>query len=204
LEERVAARLGAITLLTDGGFPSAELLGWFKGRSSWRSVMRLRADTWIQGTAAPMGCQVRRLRLPRGHCRGFRDVLLWAEGTQRVNLVRAYGLRDPQRIDRLLLVVAIAVLLGSLQGCAVSLAGERRRIDPHGSGGMSFGRISLKWLQQCVANHSKSLMAWATIPLRILEPCIPSRGVLQRQKGPWFTRIDLPPQQRQNQLLAVP
>ena len=134
MEERVAARLGAITLLTEGGFPSAELLGWFKGRSSWRSVMRLRANTWIQGTAAPMGCQVRRLRLPRGHCRGFRDVLLWAEGTQRVNLVRAYGLRDPQRIDRLLLVVAIAVLLGSLQGYAVSLAGERRRIDPHGAG----------------------------------------------------------------------
>ena len=50
----------AITLLADRAFPSAELLGWFKGRSSWRSVMRLRANSWIQGTAAPMGCQVRR------------------------------------------------------------------------------------------------------------------------------------------------
>ena len=26
------------------------------------------------GTAAPTGCEVRQLRLPRGHCRGFRDV----------------------------------------------------------------------------------------------------------------------------------
>jgi hypothetical protein len=35
-------------------------------------------------------------------------------------------LRDPERIDRLLLVVvAIAVLASSLQGFAVSLAGER-------------------------------------------------------------------------------
>ncbi len=35
------------------------------------------------------------------------------------------GLRDPERIDRLLLVVAIAVLASSLQGFAVGLVGER-------------------------------------------------------------------------------
>jgi hypothetical protein len=110
-----------------------------------------------------MGCEVRHLRLPRGHCRGFRDVQLWGDGQQRahlllarpvgiaaaepwylvsnlepsLDLVWAYGqrfcceqlfrdqksgifqlersgLRDPARIDRLLLVVAIAVLAGSL------------------------------------------------------------------------------------------
>jgi hypothetical protein len=107
-------------------------------------------------------------------------------------------------IDRLLLVFAIAVLVGSLQGYAVSLAGERRRVDPHWQRGLSFVRIGLKWLQQYVANTSKALLAWAPIPLRSLEPCIPSRGVQRRQKEPWFTRIDLPPRPRQNQLLAVP
>jgi hypothetical protein len=56
------------------------------------------------------------------------------------------GLRDPQRIDRLLL--AIAVLVSSLQGYAVSLAGERRRVDPHWQRGLSFVRIGLKWLRQ--------------------------------------------------------
>jgi hypothetical protein len=35
-------------------------------------------------------------------------------------------LRDPERIHRLLLVVAIAVLAGSLQRFAVSLVGERQ------------------------------------------------------------------------------
>ncbi|MCX5967076.1 MAG: transposase, partial [Cyanobacteria bacterium] len=127
-----------------------------------------------------MGCEVRRLRLPRGHCRGFCDVQLWADGRQRANLLLAHpsgiaddepwylvrnldptldlvwaygqrfcceqlfrdqksgifqlessGLRDPARIDRLLLVVAIAVLVSSLQGFAVTLAGQRRRVDPH-------------------------------------------------------------------------
>ena len=188
----------AITVLADRAFPSAELLGWFEGRSRWRYVMRLRADTWIHGTAAPMGWEVRRLRLLHGHCRGFRHGQLWECGhranlvlarpvgitaaepwspvsnlSPSLDLVWAYGqrfcceqlfrdqksgifqlersgLRDPARIDRLLLVVAIAVLISALQGYAVSLAGERRRVDPHWKRGLSFARIDLYWLQQSV------------------------------------------------------
>ena len=64
-------------------------------------------------------------------------------------------------------------------------------------------RIGLKWLQQCVANAANALLAWEPILLRDLEPCIPSRGVLRRQKDPWLTRIDLPPRALSAQLLAV-
>lgn len=171
------AGLSAITVLADRAFPSAELLGWFEGSSRWRYVMRLRADTWVHSSTAPMGCELCRLRLPRGHCRGFRDVQLWDGGRWAnwflarpvgitvsepwylvskldpgLELVWAYGqhfccellfrdqksgifqfersgLRDPARIDRLLLVVAIAVFSG-LQGCAISLAGELPRRSP--------------------------------------------------------------------------
>ena len=105
------------------------------------------------------------------------------------------GLRDPARIDRLLLVVAIAVLASSLQGYAVSLGGLRRQVDPHWKRGLSFVRIGLQWLQQAVVHAGRTLLAWIPIPLRDLEPCIPSRGVQRRQKQPWFTRIELPPGQ---------
>ena len=252
--DRLLAAFGAITLLADRGFPSAELLGWFDAKPHWRYVMRLRGDTWIHGTTAPMGCEVRRLRLPRGHCRGFQDVRLWADGSTRANLLLAYpsglaidepwflvsnldpavdllwsyaqrfcceqlfrdqksglfqlersGLRDPARIDRLLLVVAIAVLVSSLQGYGFSLGGLRRQVDPHWRRGMSFVRISLACLQQVVANAKAQVMAWMPIPLQQLEPCIPSRGVRRRQKQPWFTRIELPPRPRpqKRQQLAV-
>ncbi|MCT0228230.1 hypothetical protein KQ300_08545 [Synechococcus sp. CS-1331] len=106
------AWLGAITLLAERAFPSTELLAWFSGQIRLICVMWLRVDTWIYGTAAPMGCEVRLLRLPRGRCRGFRDVQLWCEGSQGA----------PDRINRPLLLVAIAVLVSSLQGFAVSLA----------------------------------------------------------------------------------
>ncbi|MBC1261639.1 hypothetical protein FQK07_10270 [Synechococcus sp. BSF8S] len=112
------------------------------------------------------------------------------------------GLREPQRIDRLLVVV-IAGLAGSLQGYAVSLAGERRPVDPHWRRGLIFVRLGLKWLQQCVAHTAKALPAWAPIPLRDLGACIPSHGVRRRQKEPWFTHLDLPPRPRKSQPLAV-
>lgn len=41
------------------------------------------------------------------------------------------GLREPERIDGLLLLVAIALLAGHLQGDALSLEGLRRQVDPH-------------------------------------------------------------------------
>jgi hypothetical protein len=71
------------------------------------------------------------------------------------------GLRDPQRIDRLLLVIAIAVLAGSLQGYALSLAGLRRQVDPHWKRGMSFLRVGLGALQIVVADAPARLMACA-------------------------------------------
>ena len=240
--ERLLADFGAITVLADRGFPSAGLLRWFEGRDRWNYVMRLRSDTWIHGTAAPMGCEVRRLRLPRGHCRGFRAVQLWGDGSQRahlllarpvgikasepwylvsnqapsLDLVWAYGqrfcceqlfrdqksgifqlensrLRDPARINRLLLVVAIAVLLSSLQGYAISLSGQRPLVDSHWKRGLSFARIGLHWLQQSAIAAGRALLTWLPIPLQTLEPCWPSRGVRWRQKQPWFTRVELPP-----------
>jgi hypothetical protein len=53
------------------------------------------------------------------------------------------------------------------------------------------GRVS--WMQQGVADSSKTLLAWAPIPLRKLESCIPSQSSQQNQQLPWFSKVDLPP-----------
>ena len=103
------------------------------------------------------------------------------------------GLREPERLDRLLEIVAIAMLMGSLQGYAISLADLRRQVDPHWRRGRSFVRNGLATLQTFVADAEARLMAWMPIPQQLLEPCIPSRGVRRRRKQAWFTRIELPP-----------
>ena len=58
--------------------------------------MRLRGDTEIHGTAAPLGCQVRKLQLRRGQCRGFRGVMLWADGSQSMTNVIAHPTGLPE------------------------------------------------------------------------------------------------------------
>jgi hypothetical protein len=243
--DRLLSGFGSITLLADRAFPCDELIAWFCGRSRWNYVMRLRGDTEIHGTAAPLGCQVRRLHLRRGGCRGFRGVRLWADGSQTVNLVIAHptglpveepwylisnaepsldlvwsyaqrfcceqlfrdqksgvfqlessGLRDAERIDRLLLVVAIAVLAGSLQGYALSLAGLRRQVDPHWKRGMSFLRIGLAALQMAMSDVATRLMAWLPIPIQELEPCVPSRKARKKQAQAWFSTVEMPPRLR--------
>lgn len=243
--DQLLAGFGDITLLADRAFPCRELLAWFNDRPRWTYIMRLQGDTEIHGTAAPLGCQVRRLRLPRGHCRGFRNVQLWCDGSQQANLLLAHplgvpandpwylvsnaepsldlvwsyerrfcceqlfrdeksgifqlvnsGLRNPERIDRLLLVVAITVLAGSLQGYAVSLAGLRRQVDPHWQRGLSFLRMGLATLQAFTTKAKAKLMPWQPIPQQDLEPCIPSRGVIRRRKHPWFTQVELPPRSK--------
>lgn len=78
----------------------------------------------------------------------------------RILQLERSGLRDPIRINRLLLVAAIAVLISTLQIYAVSHAGERRRVDPHWKRGVSFTRIGLHWLQQSVIAARRALLSW--------------------------------------------
>lgn len=90
-------------------------------------------------------------------------------------------------------MVAIAVLTSSLQGYALSLAGLRRQVDPHWRRGMSFLRIGIAALQMAAADATAQLMAWLPIPVRALEPCIPSRKARRREAQVWFSRVELPP-----------
>ena len=55
--------------------------------------------------------------------------------------------------------MAIAVLASSLQGSAVSLGGEFRRVDPHWQRGLSFVQIGLQLLQQAVVPAGRALLA---------------------------------------------
>ena len=95
---------------------------------------------------------------------------LFRDQKSGVSQLASRALREPERINRLLLVIAIAAQVGSLQGYALGLAGLRRQVDPHWERGMSFLRIGLAALQITVADDATKLMARTTIPIRELEP----------------------------------
>jgi hypothetical protein len=65
------------------------------------------------------------LHLVWSYARRFCCEQLFRDQKSGIFQQKSSGLRDPQHIDRLLLVVAIDVLVSSLQGFAVSLSGSR-------------------------------------------------------------------------------
>lgn len=90
-------------------------------------------------------------------------------------------------------MVAIAVLAGSLQSYALSLAGLRRQVDPHWKRGMSFLRIGLAALQLAVADVKAGVMDWLTIPNQEMEPCIRSCMGRRRKAQAWLSMIEIRP-----------
>jgi hypothetical protein len=61
---------------------------------------------------------------------------------------------------------------------------------------MTFVRLGLGAVQMLASDATSGLMVWLPIPLRELEPCIPSRRAQQTQAQAWFSRIELPPRSR--------
>jgi hypothetical protein len=55
--------------------------------------------------------------------------------------------RDRKALERLYLVVALAILFATSQGMAVQISGLRTRVDPHWKRGLSYLKIGLRWLK---------------------------------------------------------
>lgn len=88
-------------------------------------------------------------------------------------------LRDAQAINRLYLVVAVALLFCTQQGLAVQVAGLRRQVDPHWDRGLSFLKIGLNWLKGMLYK-GRSLFPPLPLPTRNSVPCFASRKAQER------------------------
>lgn len=83
-------------------------------------------------------------------------------------------LRDPQKLNRLYLVVAIAILYSTIMGTTVQLSGLRQQVDIHYSRGLSYLKIGLRWLR---GSFHKGRELLQLLPLPYLDPerCFASR-----------------------------
>ena len=83
-------------------------------------------------------------------------------------------LRDPQQLNRLYLVLAIAILYGSILGITLQTLGLRRRVDPHWQRGLSYLKIGLRWLRGTI-HKGRKLLSLLPFPSHDPEPCFASR-----------------------------
>lgn len=98
-------------------------------------------------------------------------------------------LRHPKRLERLYLVAAVALLYGTLTGCAVQIEGLRRQVDPHWKRGLSYLKIGLRWLHGIV-HKNRPLMNLRPLPTRDPQPCFASANAQQDFYDQfWFSRV---------------
>jgi hypothetical protein len=97
--------------------------------------------------------------------------------------------RQPQALERLYLVVALALLFATAHGMAVQLKGLRQRVDPHWERGLSYLKIGVRWLKG-VLHKDRDLFAPMPLFSQDVLPCFASKKERREYYDAiWFTRI---------------
>jgi hypothetical protein len=67
--------------------------------------------------------------------------------------LEAGGIRDAQRLERLLLVVSTALIVAVSEGMSVTLEGKREEVDPHRLRSLSYFQIGLRWIVRSLLHN---------------------------------------------------
>ena len=98
-------------------------------------------------------------------------------------------IRNCKSLERLYLVVALALLFATAHGMTVQLNGLRQTVDPHWKRGLSYLKIGLRWLKG-VLNKGRNLLSPLAFPYQNVQPCFPSKKAkMQYYDDIWFSRI---------------
>ena len=77
-------------------------------------------------------------------------------------------------MERLYLVVALALLFATTQGMAVQIQGLRTQVDPHWKRGLSYLKIGLRWLKG-VLNKGRTFLSPIPLLTQDPQPCFASK-----------------------------
>ena len=98
-------------------------------------------------------------------------------------------IRAPKALERLYLVVALALLFATVHGMTVQLKGLRTQVDPHWERGLSYLKIGIRWLKG-VLHKGRDLFSPAPLFSQDIQPCFASKNAKQKYYDAiWFTRI---------------
>lgn len=98
-------------------------------------------------------------------------------------------IRECQALERLYLVIALALLFSTCHGLAIQLKGLRTQVDPHWKRGLSYLKIGLRWLKG-VLNKGRDLLSPVPLSTKDTQPCFASKKAKkQYYDAIWFTRI---------------
>ncbi|MEL6578984.1 MAG: hypothetical protein AAFQ14_04480 [Cyanobacteria bacterium J06621_12] len=98
-------------------------------------------------------------------------------------------IRNCQSLERLYLVVALALLFATAHGMTIQVNGLRQRVDPHWKRGLSYLKIGLRWLKG-VLHKGRDLLSPIALLSQDIQPCFASQKAKKRYYDAiWFSRI---------------
>ena len=179
-----------IGLWLDGKCRSNFVLANVKGaREPWAVITD--EDPTLQTLWQSRGAirQPKAVGLPKAIALRFRIEELFLDSKSGAFELEESKIRDRKALERLYLVVALAILFATVHGMTVQLKGLRTQVDPHWKRGLSYLKIGIRWLKGVI---SKGRDLFTPIPLfpSNLQPCFASKRAKQKYYDAiWFTRI---------------
>ena len=119
----------------------------------------------------------------------FRIEELFLDSKSGVFQLEESKIRHPQALERLYLVVALALLFATVHGMTVELKGLRTQVDPHWERGLSYLKIGLRWLKG-ILHKGRNLFEPTPLLSQDFLPCFASlKAKKEYYNAIWFTRI---------------
>lgn len=109
----------------------------------------------------------------------FRTEHLFLDCKSGVFQWESSGIRSVEGLGRLYMVIAIAILFGTLTGMAVEHSGLRRQVDAHLRRGLSYLKIGVRWLRAVVHQSKPFVFCQKLLNIDPL-PCFASRKAEER------------------------
>jgi hypothetical protein len=119
----------------------------------------------------------------------FRVEELFLDSKSGVFQLEDSKIRNCKALERLYLIVALALLFATCYGMTIQVKGLRTQVDPHWKRGLSYLKIGLRWLKG-VLHKGRALFCPITLLSQDFQPCFASRKAKKHHYDTiWFSRI---------------
>ena len=119
----------------------------------------------------------------------FRVEELFLDSKSGVFQLEDSKIRHAKALERLYLIVALALLFATCHGMTLQLKGLRTQVDPHWKRGLSYLKIGLRWLKG-VLHKGRDLFFPTALLSQDIQPCFASKKAKKHQYDAiWFSRI---------------
>ena len=119
----------------------------------------------------------------------FRVEELFLDSKSGVFQLEDSKIRHARALERLYLIVALALLFATCHGMTLQLKGLRTQVDPHWKRGLSYLKIGLRWLKG-VLHKGRDLFFPTALLSQDIQPCFASKKAKKHQYDAiWFSRI---------------